>query len=164
MYTIDTCPNFKCGDCKFHSVNADRDGYVSQCKRIDHKLLKFATPWFKSYDCGFHHMICSDFEPRSNDSADYLDWDGFEKAFPVWVQAWLPYGKKRDIPFVIKGHSKIRYYVPFDAFVYGPLVIDRVLQATHKSFQVRSKKEYGVQLYTIKTEEINGETIEGGAS
>ena len=41
-----------CGECKYFNVKASLPGVESTCKRLDHKMVKFAGPWFKSYDCG----------------------------------------------------------------------------------------------------------------
>ncbi len=161
MYTIDTVPNLDCGHCKHFNVKADLPGEVSSCKRIDHKTIKFYTPWFKCYDCGMHHMICSDFEPRHPEYADFRDWEGFDEAFPVWMDAWLPYRKKTDIGFILNGDRTTVYYVPFDTFVYGPLVVDGMLQTTGKTTCARDKVDHGVQLYKRVYEKIDGVTIAG---
>ncbi len=53
-----------CGMCKHFKVRADIDGEDSNCKRLDHKKVRFHEPWFKSYDCGqFGQKICGDFNP-----------------------------------------------------------------------------------------------------
>lgn len=60
----DMCYFIGCGSCKYCDPRADLDGVESRCKRIDHKHIQFAKPWFKSYDCGQRSSImCGDFEP-----------------------------------------------------------------------------------------------------
>ena len=88
--------NLRCNECEFYRVDADRN--ESLCKRIDHKRVKFAVPWFKSYDCD-HGCICSDFKPVEYYPAVYKNWQevgGFKKWWPLWVEQWLPY-KNTDV-------------------------------------------------------------------
>ena len=64
-YVYDNWCHLGCGDCKYFQCDAERREDTT-CKRIDHKHLQFAVPWFKSYDCGQHSAIkCADFEPAS---------------------------------------------------------------------------------------------------
>lgn len=71
-----------CGHCKYFKVNADIPGVESTCKRIDHKHIKLATPYFKAYDCGqFSKNVCYDFEPAPVWKWLYENWNGFDDYF-----------------------------------------------------------------------------------
>lgn len=76
----DWCRIF-CGQCKWFNVNADREGFESTCKRLDHKHLRFAKPVFKSYDCGQFGgcCVCSDFYPNKSARWLYEHWEEVKK-------------------------------------------------------------------------------------
>ena len=68
----DECYHVGCGSCKPFNCRAELEGVESTCRRLDHKHLRFAVPWFKSYDFGQQSAImCADFEPSEN--FKYLD-------------------------------------------------------------------------------------------
>lgn len=163
MYTIDNCPHFGCGDCLYFDVNAERDNVVSICKRIDHKNVKFAEPYFKSYDCGQHyHIPCGDFIPKHLDYADAKEWTNFNDFWNAYVKAWLPYENENiTIPFTINDNTDVRYHVPLKRFIDGTMIMDGFLQATEKTYMKRTVIDLGVQLYTVVHEEINGVKIGG---
>ena len=163
MYTIDSCPHFGCGDCLYFKVNADMDNVESLCKRIDHKNIKFAVPFFKAYDCGqMYHIPCGDFIPKHLDYADAKEWTNFNDFWAVYVEAWLPYGNENiTVPFTINGDTSVRYHVPLKKFIDGTMIIDDVLQAVEKEYVKRAKIEYGIQLYEIVHEKISGVKIGG---
>jgi hypothetical protein len=72
----------QCGQCKHFKAGADREGIESTCKRLDHKHIKFAKPWFKSYDCGqFFGTVCRDFEPAAYCVWLCKHWKGFDDYF-----------------------------------------------------------------------------------
>lgn len=72
------CCHIGCGDCKYFQVDADRRQDVT-CRRIDHKRVKFAVPWFKSYDCGQQSgIICADFVPAKWHKWLFEHWTSIE--------------------------------------------------------------------------------------
>lgn len=76
---LDMWCSLRCKDCKFYKVDADRNESI--CKRIDHKHIQFAVPWFKSYDCD-SGGICSDFEPSETKVWLYNHWKGYDFLYP----------------------------------------------------------------------------------
>lgn len=75
-------PCLQCGQCRFFNVKADMPDVQSTCKRLDHKHIKFAKPWFKSYDCGqFGGCICKDFEPSPKCVYLYVHWLSYNDYF-----------------------------------------------------------------------------------
>lgn len=158
MYNDEDCPHFMCGDCKYFKVDADRS--ESLCKRIDHKTVKFWRPYFASYDCGQHHMICADFEPKHPEYADFKDkWEGFEDYWAAYKEAWLPSGTS-TVPFYINDDHSAMYRVPLETFLYGPVVKDGVLQAISKTTSGKAKQSNGVQLYGLHREPIDGVRVD----
>lgn len=154
MYDADTVPCLRCMDCTAFNVRADLPGEVSHCKRIDHKLIKFAIPWFKSYDC--NGPICADFAPRHPDYADFRDWTGYENWATV-AHAVRRYGDR--VWFTINGDTHIRYGVPADLFVHGGMIEGDTLKADRKMYYKQSRKSpIG---YELITEEIDGVHVEG---
>lgn len=160
MYTIDTCPNLSCIHCKLFNIHADQPQVESKCKRIDHKKVKFAVPWFKSYDCGRDHIICSDFIPAHPEYADLKEWTCFDDFWKMYVEAWLPYkNTKMYIGFTIGNDTRIRYRVPLMQFISGSMIQNGVLKAEQKVYCVM--KKYGEHvLYQLKYEEIEGVKIQ----
>lgn len=158
MYTVDTCPHYGCGDCKYFRIDADRN--ESLCKRIDHKKVKFAIPWFKSYDCGQNfHIPCNDFEPKYMHYADAKSWDGFDNFWETYVKAWLPYqDENKLIWFCINNDTNIEYGLPMKVFIQGNMISDNTLLATKKRYYKRTKEGFG---YKLITEDINGVEING---
>lgn len=141
MYTIDTCPHCYCGDCAYFKGNAHMAGVESTCKRIDHKTVKFAVPWFKSYDCGQRdHIPCGDFVPAHPEYADFKEWTNFSDFWQIYVKAWLPYENEDiTVPFTIYGDTSVRYHVPLVKYIDGTMIVDGVLQATEKEYYKRIK-------------------------
>lgn len=162
MYTIDNCPHFGCKDCLYFKIDADLENVKSTCKRIDHKIIKFYTPWFKSYDCGqLFHIPCGDFIPKDLKRVDCINWTNFKDFWDVYVKSWLPYENENTlIPFVVNGHSDIVYHVPLKRFIDGTMIENGVLRAVEKTYYKRTKNDFGVQLYTIVHEKINGVKLE----
>lgn len=102
-----------CGQCVYFNVKADMADVESTCKRLDHKHLRFAVPWFKSYDCGQSNgYICREFVP---DAAlhPYLaaHWEGFEE-------------KKGLLGLVVDGDTSVRYMVRCKDFADGTFLND----------------------------------------
>lgn len=96
--------------CKYFKVNADRE--ESTCKRIDHKHIKFAKPYFKSYDCGqFQAGVCKDFTPAKVWKWLYKNWTSYEDYFG---KDFVPKG---TIALCVNDDSSTRYHVKFYDFV-----------------------------------------------
>ena len=110
LTTNDNWSNIVCGNCKWFSVNADRKGFKSDCKRLDHKYLKFSKSCFESYNCGqFRGNICSDFYP-----AEWVKWlyDNWED-----VKRQKKKKKKSDtIGLCLNGDFNIIYKVNAEDF------------------------------------------------
>lgn len=123
----------QCGQCRFFNVNADRQ--VSTCKRLDHKHIKFATPWFKSYDCGqFSGTVCKDFQP--SDTVPWLKdhWKG-------WDDYWDGEKQKGMIPLIIDNDKSVRYLVSREDFVNGTFLnSDGSLKWIEKQYHKQSRK------------------------
>lgn len=113
MNIRDEWPALQCGQCKFFKVDADRT--ASTCKRIDHKTIKFAVPWFKSYDCGqFAGTVCKDFEP-----SPYIPWLWYH--WQGWENYWQGDEPKGLIYFTLNGDTSIRYGVDRKDFNEGTM-------------------------------------------
>lgn len=160
MYTVDTCPHVMCQHCLYYNIRADLESEQSTCKRIDHKRVKFADPWFASYTCGQYHLPCCDFTPKHPEYADFKGWTGFTDFWPVFVKAWLPYENENiTLPFILNGNKEVRYYVPLRRFLYGTMISGGILHAVEKTYYKRGKVEHGVQLYDLIHEQIGGVKI-----
>ena len=138
--------NLRCRNCRFFNCRADMKGVESTCKRLDHKTIRFAVPWFKSYDCDFG-TICSNFEPRDGQTAIKKEWEdlgGFSGWFPLWIEQWR--GGKTDglLYFTLGEDTNVRYGVKFLDYVYGKMIIDGELQAVEKMYYRKHRicKEY----------------------
>lgn len=145
----DDYPNLHCKDCKFYKCNAECDNVISECKRADHKHIKFYHPWFVSYNCGEVHHICNDFEPKHPDwnyMKEYKGIDDYLNKFPI---------KESDITwFWIDGNTEIEYGVPTMAFWDGSMMKDGELNATKMRYYKKSKIEHGVQLYKLVVKDV----------
>lgn len=146
--------NYHCGNCKYFRVDADRN--ESLCKRIDHKSVKFHTPWFKSYDCNQHNgIICSDFIPASWYINAVKEWNGFEEYWENYVEQWLPY-KKTDttVSFIINGDRSVSYQVKLLDFIYNTMFDEYgYLKAVSKRYYKRDKtSSIGYRLITEKVD------------
>lgn len=157
MYNEYNCPNLACGDCKYFKINGDREH--SPCKKIDHKTVKFHKPWFKSYDCGMHHLICGEFEPKHPEYADIKNkWTNFADFWKVYEKVWLTSSSRiNGIPFILNDNFDVAYYVPLETFLYGKVVENGILNATRKSYLKQTRAS--PTGYTRINEEINGVKI-----
>jgi hypothetical protein len=161
MWIDDEAPNLTCGSCKYFLVNADMDSVQSKCKRIDHKKIKFAVPWFKSYDCGQNAgCICSDYEPAKWCKYTYEHWTNFDDYWKLYVEQWLPYSNTNTTKsFTLHNNTDINYKVPLLDYVYGNMIDGNKLKAIEKEYykQDRNPKGYG---YRLIHEKIDGVEIE----
>lgn len=158
---IDDCPNFMCIHCSKWCVNADRKN--GSCPKLDHKKVKFYKPYFKCYDCGMHHIICSQFTPRNPDHPDFQNWTNFDEYWKVYEQAWLTSTTKtRGVPFVLDDNYDIMYFVPLETWLYGEIVQNGVLMATTRAYH-KQKITDGWTHYPMVYEEINGVPLHGTA-
>ena len=158
--------NLRCRNCKFYRVDADLQGRECACKRIDHKEIKFAVPWFKSYDCDFG-TICSDFLPNENYPAICREWEevgGFDGFWPLWVDQWLPYANTNKLVYFTLGNdTSVRYGVKLLDYVYGEMVSKGVLKAVEKEYyKKRRVSEEFPTGYELVHEAIEGVTVKEG--
>ena len=123
----------QCGQCKYFKVDADRS--VSTCKRLDHKHIKFAVPWFKSYDCGqYSGSVCRDFEP-----SDLVPW--LKEHWISWDDYWEGEELKGTISLVLDGDTSIRYVVSRKDFTDGTFLdADGNLKWIEKTYYKQSRK------------------------
>jgi len=105
---------------------------------VDHKTVKRAKPWFKCYDGNGH--ICGDFEPMFPHYADFKDWTTFEEFWPAFVEAWEPYGQVPKYIWVTLGEdTTVRYGIPFDVWMTGPIVAGGELLARQKMYYKKTR-------------------------
>lgn len=141
MYEDGDVDNLHCGHCKYFAhIN-----HNPCTKRIDHVHIRFATPWFKSYDCNqFSGVICSDFEPSNNCKFLKETWIDFETYWSRFKEQWYP---PRYVSFILDGNKKIRYRVLLEDFVYGRMMVDGRINAFERCFMRRTKKSpWGYEL------------------
>lgn len=141
---IDACPRLTCGMCEFFKVNAEMEGIESTCKRLDHKKFKFATPWFKSYDCGLHSgCVCTEFKPSENSKYLHEHWTGFEDYFGE-------IDPKETVGLEIDGNREVRFHVRRTDFVNGTFInSDGNLKWVKKQYYKRTRKSpTGYELIT----------------
>lgn len=143
MYPNGDVDCLHCGNCKFFGT------HKSPCKkRIDHEKVKFAKPWFKTYDFNqYSGVICSDFEPAERCVFLCKTWQGFDYYWPRFVEQW---GAPRYMSFILDGNEKIRYHVKTENFVFGKdLFVNGKLNAYERMYYVRDKKSpIGMRLIT----------------
>lgn len=128
-----------CGDCKYCNPSADMDSIESPCKRIDHKHIQFAVPWFKSYDCGQRSGgICSDFEPNEWELWLYRHWKSeFKDIEHGKGSSTIP----RYVGLCLDKDQSIRYYVNADDFYNNTFKeSDGSLKWVKKEYYKQSRK------------------------
>ena len=154
-YTFATCPHLYCRYCEFNRAD---------CKRVDHKTVKFHKSPFQSYHDGETHIPCRDFKLGYPDRyADFIGkWQGIEDIWPVYVDTWLGGREPETLTFHLGDDFNTDYIVPFDLFFNGGMIRDGVLIATEKHTTVRDRVDLGVQLYKIKKVPIGGVVIATG--
>ena len=124
-----------CGDCKHFSVSADRQ--ESKCKRIDHKTIKFAIPWFQLYDCGeFKCSICNDFVPQERCVWLHKNWTKVEDFINV------PTLNNSDtVALTLNNDTSLCYYVSSYDWFYGSFLNkDGTLRWLKKCYYRQSRK------------------------
>jgi hypothetical protein len=151
--------HYKCSDCRFCNIC----NYKCPCdKRIDHQKIRFALPWFKSYQ-GDEFPACKEFQPNEWQRWDYKYWRGWEDYFERYKKEHFGY-YKGDIPekqiektllwFVLNGNKKIRYGVKYMDWVNGTLMEGNKLKTVKKMYCKKDKIDLGIQLYKIVYEDI----------
>lgn len=139
-----------CGSCKFFGHVGP--GHTPCQKRIDHVTVRFACPWFKSYDCNqFTGVICSDFEPAERCVYLARTWRGFDYYWPRFLDQWgSGQGKTGSVAFTLNGNTKVRYFVKTEYFVYGDkLFVGGKLNAHARQFYVVDRRSpIGYRLLT----------------
>ena len=140
--------HYHCGNCK----------YFHDCKRIDHVTIKFAVPFFKSYDRNqFSGIICADFEPAQWCIYACKTWQGFEYYWPRYVEQWLPYQSTNVlIYFTLHDDTSVRYGVNLMDFVNGTMFDGDLLKAVRKVYYKQTREGFG---YRLIRETINGVKI-----
>ena len=123
-----------CGHCKFFNVKASHPDVTGECKRLDHKVLKFAAPWFKSYDCGQSSaIICHEFEPKKLCKWLYAHWlgtDAYVGEIPPKERLWFTIGKD----------TSVRYAASLKEFYDGTFMEEGSLRCYGKMYYKRSRK------------------------
>ena len=146
-----------CGDCKYHQPDAQyRDD--TTCKRLDHKHLQFAVPWFKSYDAGqMNAVTCAEFEPKP--IAKWLcdHWVSIQDYMESYERVE---GKKYlhgHIGLCIDGDQSVRYYVKRSDFFNGTFVdSDGNLRWEFRKYYKQSRKSpTGYYLVTEERDEAD---------
>lgn len=146
MTYTDDVSRYRCSDCVYYDPLA---GYLheNKCKRIDHKTVKFAVPWFHSYDAGRSHCICCDFYPNPIYIEKYIEWHGYENFWEYWklfVEQWHPSWtpKNQYIGFTLYNNTDVRYYVKLKKFLNGTMIKNGVLMCDFKKYYKRHKKKH----------------------
>lgn len=104
-----------CGQCKYFCNGADLESNPCYCKRIDHKKIKFAEPWFKSYDCGqFSRQVCCEFVPTKVNVWLYQHWTKIEDFIKVPEKDTLT-----NVWLILDNNKNIRYGVSAYDWFYG---------------------------------------------
>ena len=146
------CPNWGCKDCK-HFKFAHLGGCT---KRVDHKKIEFAAPWFKSSKEEFGTPCC-EFEPSEIHIWDLKNyWTNWENWWNDYVDTWLnghnPIGSKL-VYFTINGDTSVWYGVPIENYIYGNMYEGNKLKAVEKMYYKRVKTGFG---YKLIREKIKG--------
>ena len=142
MNIYDEWCHLGCGDCEYCNSKADMDGVESQCKRIDHKHLQFAVPWFKSYDCGqLSGITCADFKPLEIRKWLYEHWVSIDDYMRAYEEIeGKPY-VRGYLGLCIDKDTSVRYYVNYKDFFYNKFLNeDGSLKWVKKCYYKRSKK------------------------
>ena len=151
----DMCYFVGCGSCKYHDPRGDQEGFESPCKRIDHKHIQLAKPWFKSYDCGQQSAtMCNDFEPK--------DWCVYLKEH--WTNP-LDYAAMGDesrihggISLCLDKDQSVRYVVEYRDFWFNTFRnSDGSLRWYQKSYYKQTRKS--PTGYVLVRELPNGEVL-----
>lgn len=158
MYPDGEVDRLYCGDCRHFGHSSP--GHTPCRKRIDHETVRFAQPWFKSYDCNQRSgVICSEFEPSGLYVFLARTWRGFDYYWPRFVEQW---GAPRYIPFTLDGNTKVRYHVRTANFVFGNLFVGDRLNAYERTFYVRDNKSpFGYRLVTQPWDPLAPPATEG---
>lgn len=114
LYDIN--PWIRCFNCIHYNGLAHLPDRVSRCKRLDHKHVKFYTPWFKSYDCD--GPICADFQPDTLAKWLYRHWR------PEFIRDYLKeYLAERPVnchvPLILDGDRSVLYHVRYEDYFNG---------------------------------------------
>jgi hypothetical protein len=142
-------PHYFCGDCVHWN-------FRGPCKGLDHNSIRFAAPYFKSYDAGQHSgIICSKFQPYIGLYA-FTQWTNFEDFWPKYVECWIPYADVNILMwFVLHNDTKMRYGVPLMDYVNVTMIENGFLKAVQKYYYKHSKNNH-----RLVYEKINGVRIQ----
>lgn len=143
---LDNVPNLHCGSCKNYRSCGE------YCKRrIDHKNIKYAKPWFKCYDANqFSGVICSEFKPSTSFPWLVEHWNGFQEYWQLFVEAWLPYkNTNKLIWFTIGENESVWYGMPLLDYVYGNMYNeDGTPKFVKKMYYKQTRTGFGYKLIT----------------
>lgn len=160
MYNED-CYAYHCGDCKNFGT------YPNYCtRRIDHKKIEFAAPWFRC-DPEAGGMICCEFEPKGIFVYDLKNyWTNYENWQTDWYDTQYDYlteeqrEEKKDnsiVWFTLNGNTNIRYGVRAKDYIYNTMYDGNKLKAVKKIYYKKTKEGFG---YKLMREDIDGVEIE----
>ena len=157
MYTEENCPNIHCSCCKYYKSNAELENVKSECKRVDHKKIRFYKPWFATYDCGSKHIPCNDFVPKHPEYEDFKEWTNFDDFWKVYCKTWLPKKEENSsVAFFINGDESTMFSVKLKDFIDGSFIKDGILNAYEKAYYKQTKSGFG---YKLVKEKIKGVKI-----
>ena len=134
----------KCKNCVYHKGTADMDTIESTCKRLDHKHLQFAVPWFRSYDCD--GRICADFKPSPFYAYCYRLWHD------RYIRFYRPKDERDTIGLVVDKNTSVRYYVKYQDFFDNTFLNeDGGLKWLYKSYYIEPQVFFSKDiLFSIK--------------
>ena len=138
----DECSHLGCGDCIYCDPRGDMDNITSPCKRIDHKHIQFAIPWFKSYDCGQRSGgICNDFQPNCWELWLIRHWK------PEFKEVYKDNTNTKYVGLCLDKDQSIRYYVKFEDFFNNTFKNeDGSLKWVKKCYYKRTRIGFGYKL------------------
>lgn len=148
------CPNYKCHNCEHYG------SFPNYCqKRIDHKTIEFAVPWFVSCP-SYNGHICSDFKPSLIHVYDLQNyWTNWESYWADYLENWFPYYPKEKpedklIYFTLNGDKEIRYGVNLMDYINNSMIDGNRLKAVEKMYYKRTKDGFGYKLVREKIEGV----------
>lgn len=153
MYNED-CPNFRCKDCKWYRPVIKGHEEDACNRRIDHKRIEYAVPWFKSSaeETGFP---CKEFEPSSIHVWCLKNyWTDWEHWWQDWIDTWMD-GKTptRPLWFTLNGDRSVRYTVDRNDYINGTMFENGKLKAIEKAYYKQTRSGFGYKLVKEKLED-----------
>ena len=155
--------HYKCENCAYSDIYCRHPCL----RRIDHKHVRFAVPWFKSY-IGDEKPACKEFEPSKWQRWDYKYWRGWKDYFERYKKLEFGYYKGDNAEervekaltwFCINGDTDVEYGVRYLDWVNGTMFDGNKLKAIKKHYYKKDKIDLGIQLYKLVTEDIDGVVV-----